>query len=554
MTPARLIAAAALAIAVIPPVEASRLAEPSVATQYVRARAADAAGMPELAAAQYAAVLSAVPGDEVIALRTYRQAITAGDRALALRAARTLATSSSLPLDGRLLLLGEAVAAKDWVAASRIADQIEREQVLNFLLPSIRAWIAFGSGRGDPLAQLDSGPAGSLGAVYAAEHRAFLLLALHRDAEAATAIRALGLQNGGRAARLWFAAANRFLEAGDKQGALAELSGEDPAVAAARVRIDAGKAIAGGVDSAARGVAQLFVRVAIDINRERTTPLALALARLASFLAPENGETWLVTSELLAAEGHYDAGLAVLGRIPVDDPFSAAARQERVQLLVRKGEQEAALTEALEASARPQAGADDWTRVGDLYAALSRQAEAATAYGRALALAEADPLAKDQLWTLWLLRGGSLERAGDWVPAQAALRKALALAPEQAVVLNYLGYAQLERRENLDEAQKLIEQASRLKPEDPAITDSLGWLYFLRGDVPKAIETLERAVAGEPAEPTINEHLGDAYWTAGRKYEARYAWTAALVYAEEADAERITLKLDTGLSPAVAAP
>jgi Flp pilus assembly protein TadD len=301
-------------------------------------------------------------------------------------------------------------------------------------------------------------------------------------------------------------------------------------------------------------VAQLFVRVAIDINRERTTPLALALARLASFLAPENAETWLVTSELLAAEGHNDAGLAVLGRIPVDDPFAAAARQERVQLLVRKGEQEAALAEALEASARPQAGADDWTRVGDLYAALSRQAEAATAYGRALALAEADPLAKDQLWTLWLLRGGSLERAGDWEPAQAALRKALALAPEQAVVLNYLGYAQLERRENLDEAQKLIEQASRLKPEDPAITDSLGWLYFLRGDVPKAIETLERAVAGEPAEPTINEHLGDAYWTAGRKYEARYAWTAALVYAEEADAERITLKLDTGLSPAVAAP
>ena len=554
MTPSRLIAAAALTVLTTLPAEASRQAEPSLATQYVRARAADAAGMPELAAAQYGAVLDAVPGDDVIALRAYRQAITAGDRTLALRAARVLGARSNLPPDGRLLLISEAIGAKDWAAASGIADQIEREQVLNFLLPTLRAWIAFGSGKGDPIAKLDSGTAGSLGATYAAEHRALLLLALKRDAEAATAIRALGLQNGGRAARLRFTAATRFMTAGDRAAALAQLSGDDATFAAARTRIEAGKPIPGGVDSAARGVAQLFVRVAVDINRERTTPLALALARLATFLAPENAETWLVTSELLAMEGHNDVALAVLGNIRADDPFAAAARQERVQLLVRKGEQETALAEALEASARPNAGADEWTRVGDLYAALSRQAEAATAYGRALALAEADPLGKDQLWTLWLLRGGSLERAGDWAPAEAALRKALALAPDQAVVLNYLGYAQLERRENLDEAQKLIEQASRLKPEDPAITDSLGWLYFLRGDLPRAIETLERAVAGEPAEPTINEHLGDAYWTAGRKYEARYAWQAALVYAEKVDAERIARKLDTGLSPAVAAP
>jgi Flp pilus assembly protein TadD len=93
-----------------------------------------------------------------------------------------------------------------------------------------------------------------------------------------------------------------------------------------------------------------------------------------------------------------------------------------------------------------------------------------------------------------------------------------------------------------------------LRPDDPAITDSLGWVYYLRGDVPKAIETLERAVAGEPSEPTINEHLGDAYWTAGRRYEARYAWQAALVYADKEDASRISRKLDTGLTPEVAAP
>ena len=112
----------------------------------------------------------------------------------------------------------------------------------------------------------------------------------------------------------------------------------------------------------------------------------------------------------------------------------------------------------------------------------------------------------------------------------------------------------MERRENLAEAEKLIERASALQPDDAAITDSLGWTYFLRGDVPKAIATLERAVAGQPAEPTINEHLGDAYWTAGRRYEARYAWRAALVYADDKVAARLRTKLDGGLSAESAAP
>lgn len=80
---------------------------------------------------------------------------------------------------------------------------------------------------------------------------------------------------------------------------------------------------------------------------------------------------------------------------------------------------------------------------------------------------------------------------------------------------------------------KLILRASQLRPKDSAILDySLGWVYYVRGNLPKAIETLERAVQGQPDEPTINEHLGDAYWAAGRRIDARYAWRAALLSAD----------------------
>jgi tetratricopeptide (TPR) repeat protein len=541
----------ALILAIGGPAQAVTREDRLAVSQYVRARAADAAGMPELAAAQYAQVLAVSPDDEVIAIRAYRQAMIAGDRPLAVRAGQRLAAKGSPSPDVRLLSLVEAVGARDWRGARLIVDKIEEEDVVSFLVPSLRAWIALGAKDGDPLALLDATRAGSLGAAYAGEQRALMLFALGRDDEGVTALRGLGLQGDGRAARLRLAAAATLSgQRAKRDKALSLLDGDNPAIVAGRRRLEAGKPLSGAIETPAEGIAELLTRVAIDINRERVTPLALGLARTATFLAPGNAESWLVTSELLAAAEQYEAAFAALAEVRADDPFAGAAREARLQLLVRKGEKQEALATALATSAAPDADVAAWTRVGDLYGELDRHADAATAYGRALDLAgKSEPP-----WTLWLLRGGALEQAGDWPAAKAALQKALALAPDQAVVLNYLGYAQLERRENLDEAEKLIERASRLKPDDAAITDSLGWVYYQRGNLPKAIATLERAVAGEPAEPTINEHLGDAYWTAGRRYEARYAWAAALVYADEKLAARINAKLASGLATGGAKP
>ncbi|MGJ8536918.1 MAG: tetratricopeptide repeat protein, partial [Parasphingopyxis sp.] len=117
-----------------------------------------------------------------------------------------------------------------------------------------------------------------------------------------------------------------------------------------------------------------------------------------------------------------------------------------------------------------------------------------------------------------------------------------------------LGYALLERRQDLDYAQELITRASQLNPNSASITDSLGWVHFVQGDLDLAIPMLERASIGQPAEPTINEHLGDAYWAAGRRREARHAWHAALVSAEDEVAARIRAKLDFGLTAETASP
>ncbi|MFS0738656.1 hypothetical protein ABC347_16535 [Sphingomonas sp. 1P06PA] len=520
--------------------------------RYVRARAADAAGLVDAAAAGYGAALAASPGDEVLAIRAYRQAMLAGDRALAVRAARVLDARDLLPPDGRLLLLSEAVTTRDWKRASTTVDRIAQDDVFAFMVPVLRGWIAYGSKSRDPIAAVDAGPS-ALARAYAAEHRALILIAQGKWDDGIAAIRAQAGSAGGRSTRLRLAAAARLADKRRRDEALMLIAGDEPALEAGRALLTARRRLPAPVDTAAAGIAELFTRVAIDVNRERVTPLALTLARLATFLAPENAETWLVTSELLTAGDHHDAALAAIGNVAADDPFAGSARAARLQLLVKKGEQKTALAEAEARAAQSGATVDDWSRVGDLRSELGDHRAAAQAYGRAVALAEADP-AKNGLWATLLQQGGALEQAEDWGPAKAALERAANLAPDQAVVLNYLGYAQLERRENLAEAEKLIEKASALSPDDASITDSLGWAYFIRGDVPKAIETLERAVSREPGDTTMNEHLGDAYWTAGRRIDARHAWNAALVYAEAKDAGRIRAKLDTGLTKATAAP
>jgi tetratricopeptide (TPR) repeat protein len=195
----------------------------------------------------------------------------------------------------------------------------------------------------------------------------------------------------------------------------------------------------------------------------------------------------------------------------------------------------------------------DYSRFGDVLEAMDRHNEAADAFGRAIALATAQGL-KSELWSLQLLQANALEKAGRWPEAKAALQHGLAAAPDQPLLLNFLGYAKLERGEDMEAAEAMIRKASELAPDDASITDSLGWAQFKRGKVDDAIETLERAAEKDPDQAEIQEHLGDALYKSGRRFEARFAWNAALVTAEDDVAARVKAKLASGLTPTNGAP
>jgi tetratricopeptide (TPR) repeat protein len=527
---------------------------PSLLAAYARARLAGLDGEFGKAAKAYSVVLTARPDDASIAARAYRQALIAGEIALALKAAAALDKAGALPADGQLLFLSRAVKTKDWKAANASVDVLGKDGSFDFIVPVLRAWVAQASRQGDPFAILDAPTGSALTGALSSEQRALILIAAGRLDEASTVAQAQALAAGGGSPALKMAVASRLQAAGRKADALALLRGEEPALVAARVLVEAGKPLKVGSFDAAGGIAALFVRVAEAIQSDPRSPVGLTLARLATYLDPSSDQATVMLARLLANVGQPENALQLAAKVPAASPYASAAIDTRVGILTELERRDEALALAKAKSEGPTATLADVVRTGDLLVALERYAEAGKVYDRSIEMAEASPEMADRIWSLWMLKGGAHERAGNWAEAKPALEKAVALSPLQPVALNYLGYAQLERRENVKVALGLIERASQLKPDDPAITDSLGWAHYLVGDVHLAIPVLEKAVQGQPADPTINEHLGDAYWAVGRKYEARYAWRAAALFADNAELEaRAKTKAEQGFSPEMAA-
>lgn len=525
-------------------------AESSPLSTYVQARAAASAGAMEQASAGFAAALAAQPDNELIAAQALSHAVSAGDWTLALAAAGQLERRNALQPDVRFLLLADAFRSRDWERAGRQIDLIDREQLFSFSVPVLRAWLAYGSRRGDPFSFIPERGLDGAASSYAAEHRLILGVLRRRITDPQEILAGIGAA-GGRGTRLRIAAAAALDSNRQSEAAFALLAGNDPTINRARALLER-RRLGGAIDSPAAGLAELLVRLSLDLHSQDLTPLALSFSRIATWLDPENSETWMVAAELLAQRDRSTEAVELLEQVERGDPFAAQARDQRVRLLVQDQRGELALAQALAAVEAPAPSLSDWVRLGEVHLAAGRPGDAAGAFQRAI---EARAVGGDQSideWVLWLMRGSAHDEADQWPEAKAALQEAFRLAPEQPLVLNYLGYAQLERRENVDEAERLVREAHRLAPDSAAITDSLGWALYLKGQLPEAIQLLEQAARGEPADVEINEHLGDAYFASGRRNEARFAWRAALVYAEGEDAERLNAKVETGLTTRIA--
>ena len=520
---------------------------------YVQARAAEAVGDEARAAQLFAGLAAADPADPTIAQRALDGAIAAGNFPLALKVARGL-PAKELSLDARLLLVADDLRAGRVTPALASLETPGQTPDLSFMGPLVRAWDQVMRGDAGAVTTIGLIPAnGPLGA-FVPEQRALILAALNRSAEAEPFARRAVASAGGRETRVRLELAEAFRAAGDRPRALVMLEGQGRGLAVARGRIAAGQSIGRRIDTPVSALAEVLLGLAISLNRQDDQALPIALAQVARYAMPDNSESSIVLGLLLDQAGRSNDALAAFATVPADDFLIAQARDARVRSLLQARRDDDALAIARAAASARDADSVDFVRLGDTYEAMERHGEAADAYLRAVAAMPASGPGSSEAWTVYLLAGSSLEEAGRWPEARAAVEKAITLAPDQPLLLNFLGYAKLTHGEDIDAAEAMIRKASELRPSDASITDSLGWALYKRGKVSEAIATLEKAAAGDPAQSEIGEHLGDALYTAGRRFEARFAWRAALVTAEDKEAARIKAKIEQGLGPATAAP
>lgn len=494
---------------------------------YMQARAADGDGAAQLAARRYADALAATPGDSGVAAYAYREAIAAGDLTLALESAGALGNAA--PPDADLLILASAAAHDDRAAIDSTIARISKGQFAILAAP-LAGWAAFARGE-DPMPLLAAARDDTVARRFANEARALILLAQGNTAEGLATLRAM-LGNGQASEDLRIIAARLLIGTGRTAEARTLLTGA--AVPIATLRRSPGR---GTKPTLGFGISALFSRVATDLIVGPPGPLPLVLAQAAVMADPQNERATLLLGFALGQAGQTDRALATLAGIGRDSPYAAAARGGRIQILSGAGRTEEALADA--AALAKDGDPAALQRQADLLMTADRPAEAAPVYRRLIDKGRSD-------WSTWLQYGAALDEAGDWPRARDALTRAVTLAPNEPLALNYLGYARIVHGEPVGPPQAMLKRASALKPKDAAITDSLGWSYHLAGEPRRALPLIERAAAASPTDVEVNEHLGDVYWAIGRRFDARYAWRAAQVVAEEDAAARLAAKIANG--------
>jgi tetratricopeptide (TPR) repeat protein len=147
--------------------------------------------------------------------------------------------------------------------------------------------------------------------------------------------------------------------------------------------------------------------------------------------------------------------------------------------------------------------------LGGTYLELKRHGDAVALFTEMLRKAPTDVSARYQLAMAY----DDMDQFGN---AERELLRILESDPKDPMAANALGYLYAEHSMKLDEAQKLVGIALEHEPGNGAYLDSMGWVFYKKGDLPKALEYLAKALELE-SDAVIAEHLGDVYVRTGRK-------------------------------------
>lgn len=527
---------------------ATLLAAPALATapaedligRYASARVAEIGEQDSIALDGYLKLYKQAPESEILADRLFDSAIRAGDMATAVRAARARELRNSGNNETVLLLFADAWRAKNWNMAKLAADELSQSGNLAFMAPMLKGWLNVAQGHTADLPEADAS-ADSFFAYYSADQRIYFDLASSRFAKAKLGLRDIANQQGDYVRDVMIAGAQTLSGKGGDQS-FAE------ALMLSAIGTTDGLPMRVTKFPSERGLAALYGRISNALIEQEMPREGLALARIGYWISPAQPNMRLALAKALGANGLVGEALELLRHWSDAGPYRLAILEARVEMLLASKQISQAQIEIVEATERmPKSVA-----IKLIYARVQEEAGntplVISTYRTIIDTPDFAALSPRRQAGYRLLLASSLDRAGDWPSTRVELEKLLIVDPDNAEALNYLGYSLLERGIERTKATEMVKRAYAIEPASSAIADSLGWAYLLQGDAKEALPLLEKAAKNAGSEVAINEHLGDAYWTVGRRRDARYAWRIASQASEGEAAERLSRKIDVGLS------
>jgi predicted Zn-dependent protease len=297
--------------------------------------------------------------------------------------------------------------------------------------------------------------------------------------------------------------------------------------------------------------------------------------------APDSGPIFQrYLGALVATKRFQDARTVVQARL-VKDPENRALKEQLIRLEAQIGGVDAGLAKARAfAKDDPEGSSVYDLTAADLLARSGKRAEAVALLEKSVAARPADPMIAVGLARLYAATGepgkaeALLTARVKERPDDLAIRRALADAylldkkydnaaseetlilsqrPNDVVALNNLAWLN-QQRGDLGKARELAEKAmAAAPPTAPAtgmIKDTLGWVLLAQGDVQAALPHLEAASAALPQNPEIQYHVAVALQRAGRAADARAVLekllSSGVSFASKAQAEELLNELKRG--------
>jgi Flp pilus assembly protein TadD len=303
-------------------------------------------------------------------------------------------------------------------------------------------------------------------------------------------------------------------------------------------------------------------------------------------LVPNNGAVLNNLAYIYAENlGQLDKGYQLARHARDLAPADPAVADTLGWILYRKGQFSSALSLLRESAAKLNALPEVQFHLGMTCYMMGDEANARTAFQRALQLNGGFPetnecnqclavLAIDaktagadtRAWlekrvasqpndSLAVMRLAAIyQREGTVDKAIAAYEAALQANPQNVVAL--VNLVRLYAPQDPQKAFNLAKAAYKLTPNDPLLTHTLGHLAFLTGDYKWSLSLLQLTAQTQPQNPEVLYDLGEAFYSAGRVPDARTAMQNALqtgaAFSRTNEAQRFLAMTDLADKPAQA--